>query len=353
MRHGNVRIRMAEGPPPARGIPLVTVGAKIAPRSSRSRTREIRPYALGRKDPTGATGPSCLPGCYPFPHFRRAALGKEVIELDVLNREHRLASPPARIVSLVPSLTETLFDLGVGERIVGVTDYCIFPDIPATVARLGGTKSPDVERIRKLRPDIVYVNVEENLRRHAEAIDAFAPVFATEPSSVRDVRELIEQLGRIHRRERPAAEWMARIDRLIEKARPLRSFSFACPIWKDPWMWCGGDTYVSDLVTTAGGVNVLADHSRYPRLGVDELRALRPEVVFLPDEPYAFTDGDRRDLEKAGFPTVVGPFPGHLFTWHGTRTVRGLEYLMGVMNLADGSGEEVAQHDSRRLKGHE
>lgn len=259
-----------------------------------------------------------------------------MIAIDVLGREHRFAGPPSRVVSLVPSLTETLFDLGLGEQVIGVTDYCIFPSIPASTVRLGGTKKPDVDRIRALRPDIVYVNVEENLRRHAEAIEAFAPVFATEPSSVGEVEELIGQLGRIHDAGQRAVDWIARIDRAIEMAgSTARSFTFACPIWKEPWMWCGGDTYVSDLVATAGGVNVLSDRERYPRVGLEGLRSLRPEIVFLPDEPYVFTEGDREELREIGFKVVIGPFPGHLFTWHGTRTLRGLEYLLDVMNVAE------------------
>lgn len=275
------------------------------------------------------------------------------VEVDVLGREFRFEAPPSRIVSLVPSLSETLFDLGVGDSIVGVTDYCIFPEIPSDTARLGGTKKPDIARIRELRPDIVYVNVEENIRRHAEAIQSFAPVFATEPARIQDVRALLEQLGRIHRREEPAAEWIRQIDAVIEKTSGRETFTFACPIWKDPWMWCGGDTYVSDLITTVGGRNVLTERRRYPRVGLEEIKTLDPEVIFLPDEPYEFADLDREELERAGFGRVVGPFPGHLFTWHGTRTFQGMRFLLDVMSDEPHPGEEVAQDESRRFKGHE
>ena len=103
---------------------------------------------------------------------------------------------------------------------------------------------------------------------------------------------------------------------------PKRAFTFACPIWKNPWMWCGGDTYVSRLVEAAGGRNVLADRLRYPQLELEEVLAIKPEIVFLPDEPYLFTEGDVPSFERA-----IGPFPGHLFTWHGTRTIRGLRFL--------------------------
>src|ERR1700694_4151350 len=124
---------------------------------------------------------------------------------DILGHEFDFSSPPRRVVSLVPSMTESLFDLGVGEAVVGITDWCIFPP-GLTLPRVGGTKNPHVEAIRALAPDLVYVNVEENLRRHADAIAEFAPVFATEPKSVDDVASLIDTLGAIHGRRDRARE---------------------------------------------------------------------------------------------------------------------------------------------------
>src|SRR5438477_5055874 len=105
---------------------------------------------------------------------------------DILGREFDFLSPPRRVVSLVPSLTETLFDLGAGDSVVGITDFCIFPK-GLERPRLGGTKTPAVAHIRKLEPDLVYVNLEENFKRHADQIAAFAPVFVTEPKTVDDV----------------------------------------------------------------------------------------------------------------------------------------------------------------------
>ena len=252
---------------------------------------------------------------------------------DVLGRTHAFPQSPARVVSLVPSLTETLFDIGAGAALAAITDYCLFPeDAVGSLARIGGTKNPRVDAIRKLAPDLVYVNVEENLARDAEAIAAFAPVFATEPKSVAGVLHLLADLGRIHRRDEAAAEWRERISREIALAgKAARSFSFACAIWKDPWMWCGGDTYVSDLVATAGGSNVLAREARYPRLSLDEVVALDPAVILLPDEPYVFTEADSAAVRERFGGRVIGPFPGHLFTWHGTRTAKGLEFLRSVL----------------------
>jgi ABC-type Fe3+-hydroxamate transport system substrate-binding protein len=245
---------------------------------------------------------------------------------DLLGRTFDFPHPPRRVVSLVPSLTETLFCLGAGDSVVAITDFCIFPP-NLQLPRVGGTKNPRVEEIRALNPDLVHMNLEENLRRHAEAIEAFAPVFVTEPKSVDDVASLIEQLGIIHGRRERAIE-LANTLREEQAFLPKREFTFACPIWKNPWMWCGGDTYVSHLVASAGGRNVLDDRTRYPQVALEDVLTLSPDVVFLPDEPYVFTAADAEAIKG---PRVIGPFPGHLFTWHGTRTIEGLRFLRDAL----------------------
>jgi len=228
-----------------------------------------------------------------------------------------------RIVSLVPSLTETLFDLGAGADVVGITDWCIFPE-GLELPRVGGTKNPRIEEIRALAPDIVYMNQEENLAKHARAIEEFARVHVSEPKTVDDVAALFRELGRIHdRNSQPLLDRLA-----AARAMPQRDFTFAVAIWKKPWMWCGGDTYVSDLVEQTGGRNVLRDQKRYPSIDVADIKA---DVIFLPDEPYAFTAYDAEAITTS---RVVGPFPGHLFTWHGSRTILGLEFLKSVALLS-------------------
>ena len=259
-----------------------------------------------------------------------------------------------RVVSLVPSLTETLFAIGAGDAVVGITDFCIFPE-GLDRPRVGGTKTPKIERIRQLGPDIVYVNIEENLKRHADEIAKFAKVITTEPKTIADVASLITMLGSIHGCEARALE-LAR--QITDHRQPTTKFTFVVPIWKKPWMWCGGDTYVSNLVESAGGRNLLRDRDRYPTIDLADVLALRPDIVFLPDEPYAFTPADAAAITAPhsafGHPLpaprgegsdneiplplagegaakrrvrVIGPFPGHLFTWHGARTIEGLRFL--------------------------
>lgn len=245
---------------------------------------------------------------------------------DVRGRSFTFAEPPRRVVSLVPSLTETLFDLGAGDSVIAITDYCIFPP-GLTLPRVGGTKNPRVEEIRALAPDLVHMNLEENLRRHGDAIEAFAPVFVTEPKSVEDVASLIAQLGELHAQREQAASLIDELNGVRASMPQRNAFTFAVPIWKNPWMWCGEDTYVARLVEAVGGRNVVAG-ARYPQIALDDLLALRPDIVFLPDEPFLFTEEDARAIEGT---KVIGPFPGHLFTWHGSRTIAGLRFLRDAL----------------------
>ena len=228
----------------------------------------------------------------------------------------------------MPSLTETLFSLGVGSRLVGITTFCVFPENEILgIPRVGGTKNPRIDAIRALGPDLVHMNLEENLEEHAREISGFATVFVSEPKSVADVDALLEDLGALHDAQDAARSLRSSLASSLSRARDgARKFRFAVPVWKSPWMWCGGDTYVSDLVAQAGGVNVLASAKRYPAIELVDVLRLKPDVVFLPDEPWRFVEEDAVSLRDRGV-KVIGPFPGDLFTWHGSRTVLGLEFL--------------------------
>src|SRR5262245_35702971 len=199
-----------------------------------------------------------------------------------------------RIVSLVPSLTEALFELGLGRRVVGVTDWCVHPAAAvAPLPKVGGTKNPSIARVLELRPDLVIANREENRARDVERLRAAGvPVWVTYPRTVADgvalVRELAE-LGAPAERARPLIGALERALAGARAAAPARPTRVFCPIWKRPWMAVGADTYADDLLSLCGGHNVFRDRSerRYPIVSDQEIAAARPEVILLPDEPYA------------------------------------------------------------------
>lgn len=242
-----------------------------------------------------------------------------------------------RIVSLVPSLTETLHDLGVGGSLVGVTRFCVSPeDARETAAVVGGTKDPDLEQISNLRPDLVVADEDENRAEHLASLrEAGLRVHVTRietvPDVARELRSLGALLGRAHEAEKYAAdlqEAAAQLRAASAVAPPLTCF---VPIWKKPLMTIGGRTYMSDLLWHAGGRNAFADvtSKKYFEVGWDEVRSKHADAVLLPTEPYRFRESDRQWVaERAEVPMdAVRVVDGQAFTWFGTRSRSALDTI--------------------------
>ncbi|MFG3580266.1 helical backbone metal receptor [Micromonospora chersina] len=219
-----------------------------------------------------------------------------------------------RVVSLVPSLTEAVA-LTRPEVLVGATDWCTHP-AGLDVARVGGSKYPDLDRVRALRPDLVLLNEEENRLADAEALRAAGvPVLVTFP---RTVPEALTQLGELVDALGVAGEpdWLRAARRAwATPPAPARPRAAVVPVWRRPWVVLGRDTFAGDVLRRLGVTNRYADHpERYPRPGLDELRARKPELVVLPDEPYRFTAGDGPEA----FPGVSAALvSGRHLTWYG------------------------------------
>jgi len=252
------------------------------------------------------------------------------------------ASCPQRIVSLVPSLTESLFALGLGGRVVAATEYCVHPaDALAGVPRLGGTKNPDVRALLALRPDLVVANREENTERVVrQARAAGVRVLVTYPRSVREGLEVLEELaalGATEARRRAVVDPVRAALEHAESSPPARPTRVFCPIWRDPWMSVGADTYAHDLLRLCGGENVFAARGerRYPRVSLDDVDAAAPEVILLPDEPYAFGPEDARELARRALPAArsarIHSIDGTLLTWYGPRIERALREVRALL----------------------
>ncbi len=261
---------------------------------------------------------------------------------DATGRELVLPSPPRRVASLVPSLTETVFALGRGDVLVGVTRYCSEPKgAVERLERVGGTKNPDLNRIRALRPDVVLLNAEENRREDCAALQADGAVFVSFPQRVCEVSELIRALGILLDAREAAAKIAAQLDeelaeigaRLPTTERP-RVF---CPIWKNPWMGFSSDTYAGDMLAVAGAMNVLgARAGRYFEVELEEIAAAAPELILLPDEPYVFKQKDLPALAAlSGTPAWrnnhVYFIDGKALSWFGSRSASGLGYLVQIL----------------------
>jgi ABC-type Fe3+-hydroxamate transport system substrate-binding protein len=253
---------------------------------------------------------------------------------------------PRRIVSLVPSTTEILCALGLGEALVGVTVYCVEPrDVVRGKTRIGGEKNPDLEKIRALEPDLVIANIEENVRDDIDRLRAWSiPVWVTYPRTVAEGIQLIGELGELTGSSARAAELLRDIEPLHERVRmatarrpPVAVFY---PIWRGPYMTINGDTYIHDMLKVCGARNIFADRpERYPTVTLDEVAARRPDVILLPDEPFRFRRAHLADFAKyTDVPAVrdgrIHLVDGKPFSWHGPRIAEALRRLPGLIDPA-------------------
>lgn len=254
----------------------------------------------------------------PWPRRVRDALGNELL----------LDAPPQRIVSLVPSQTELLFDLGIGERVVGVTKFCVHPaDARDGRRRVGGTKTPDIERIRALEPDFVLANREENREGDIVAIGDFAPVYVTDVNSLPQALAMTRAVAFALGAEARAARIAADIESTFAGLPKLDGQRCAYLIWREPWMAAGGGTFIGDLMQRLGLVNVFDGRPRYPEVTLDELAAAAPDVVLLSSEPYPFKPSHGAELATALPQARIVPVDGEMFCWPGTRLLAAADYF--------------------------
>jgi len=237
-----------------------------------------------------------------------------------------------RLVSLVPSWTETLFAFGLDQSVIGATRFCVHPrELVAKVEKVGGTKDPDVARIVALRPDLVVCDHEEQRQEDVEALRAAGlQVWLSDVRSVDGSLREIASLGRAVGREDAAAALVERIEAALAEIRPAGPpVPVYCPIWRRPWMTPTRDTYSHHVLAMAGARNVFADApGRYPERAPAQAREAGATAALLPTEPYPFHEKlalAREELVAAGFdPARILVVDGEALTWYGAREPEGL-----------------------------
>ena len=260
-------------------------------------------------------------------------------DTDAAGTRHAPAGDAARIVCLVPSITELLFDLGLGANVVGRTGFCIHPapfidDVP----RVGGTKTPRLDRIDKLRPTHAIVNIDENRREDAQALRQMGiEVIVTHPCEPSDNLALFMLMGTVFNQVAAARalceRFSAALARLREVAaqRPRRRVLYL--IWRDPWMTISPDTYIAKTLATAGlDVANIDDAARYPQVTIDSTLLAQVDEVLLSSEPYPFKGTHRSELQAAGGQQgpAVNFIDGEMTSWYGSRAIAGCNYLAGL-----------------------
>lgn len=248
-----------------------------------------------------------------------------------------------RIVSLCPSLTELVFALDRGERLVGITEWCVHPaDRVGAIERVGGTKTPGIARILELAPDVVLMNEEENRVEDARAFAAAGlNCQVSFPRGIDDTAAMVRDVGATLdarcEAERIARDIEQRAARVRRDAAGLREVSFAYLIWRKPWMAVNADTFASALLSLAGGRNVFAAApARYPEISSAELATASPDLVLLCTEPFPFVEKHIDELAAAtGLPRErFRVADGEYLSWHGSRTPDGIDYAESLIRAA-------------------
>ncbi len=236
--------------------------------------------------------------------------------------------PYNRIISLVPSLTELLIDLGLKDQLVGRTRFCIHPEKDVQeIEIVGGTKSPNLEKIIELEPDFILANKEENREEDIEVLRAYTKVYVTEIGSVEDALLEFSSLGQALGVKDEAQNIVSEISSILSKAPEVQELSVAYFIWKDPWMTVGKDTYIHNVLKHYNLTNVYGDRTRYPKTTLAKLASKNPDLILLSSEPFPFKEKHIQEIRGACPTAKIKLVNGEWFSWYGSRMIKAFEAL--------------------------
>lgn len=256
---------------------------------------------------------------------------------DQLGREITINCPPKRIISIVPSQTELLFELGLNDEVIGITKFCIHPiEKFAAKTKVGGTKKLLIEKIRDLKPDLIIGNKEENTQSEVELLMQEFPVWMSDINNLEDAVSTITQIGELVNREPEAAYLNHLINTGFKDLQTLAlsksiDKSVAYLIWKDPYMVAGRNTFIDDILRKIGLNNVVTQ-IRYPELTLSHLQTLNPKLIFLSSEPYPFKQKHIDEIQDAIPDAKVMLVDGEMFSWYGSRLVKAVGYLFELQD---------------------
>lgn len=236
---------------------------------------------------------------------------------------------PQRIVSLVPSQTELLFDLGLENKVVGVTKFCCHPaEKVKNIAKIGGTKNFDFEKIKALNPDLIIGNKEENYKEGIETLQRYFPVWISDIVTLEDSLSMIQQVGELTHK---APEAFTICQQLSTQFASLQTPSHrprvAYFIWKKPFMVAANDTFIHEMLGKAGFLNVFEDLTRYPEISESDLQQAAPELIFLSSEPYSFREKHLLEFQEICPAAHIKLVDGELFSWYGSRLLKSVAYF--------------------------
>lgn len=249
---------------------------------------------------------------------------------DMIGRQIFLPEMPQRIISLVPSQTELLYTLGLDERVVGITKFCIHPNTWfRNKTRIGGTKHIDIEKIKSLKPDLIIANKEENVAEQIETLQNFCPVWVSDIVDLDTAYDMIVSVGTMLGAQSRACELVGNIQaNFASLGKMFNQKRVAYLIWKDPWMAAGSATFINYMLEQIGLVNVFYNNSRYPVIDIEVLTALNLDYVFLSSEPYPFKEKHITEIQQLITDrTKIKLVDGEMFSWYGSRLLLSATYF--------------------------
>lgn len=269
---------------------------------------------------------------------------------DQLGNQHTFHQTPKRIVSLVPSQSELLYDLGLEDSIVGITKFCVHPfHLKATKAIVGGTKQVKIDKIKALQPDIIIANKEENTLEIVESLQDICPVWVTDIITIEDNLQMISDFGQLFNKRIEAQKWIDKTNFALAdfqhfiKDKEVKKVAYF--IWANPYMVAGGDTFINELLKlnkfeniydyheTQGGAEqrVVKYEGRYPEIVIQKMRIQGdPDYVLLSSEPFPFKDEHAFELGRYTHHATTIFVDGEMFSWYGSRLVKAIEYFKSL-----------------------
>jgi ABC-type Fe3+-hydroxamate transport system substrate-binding protein len=252
------------------------------------------------------------------------------IFIDQLGRPVVLDKEPLRIISLVPSQTELLYDLGLNDEVIGITQFCVHPETwYRSKTRIGGTKKLDLEKIKALKPDLIIANKEENLKNEIELLSGDFPVWTSDVRKLEDALEMIVSIGEITNTVSRADEIQKKIRENFTRLNPLESRPrTAYMVWRKPYMAAGQDTFINDMLGYAGFQNICSNlMPRYPYFQPSDFETLNCEILLLSSEPFPFTEKHVKEFQSF-FPDMqIHLVDGEMFSWYGSRLIKAPAYF--------------------------
>ncbi len=260
-----------------------------------------------------------------------------IVLKDQIGQEHCFENTPKRIISLVPSISETLFDLGLEDELVGITKFCVHPyHLKSTKEKVGGTKKVDIEKITALKPEIIIASKEENTLEIVESLKHICPVWVTDVITLQDNTKMIQDFGMIFNKRTEAQKWINKIDFALKDfmnfVAKMPSYKAAYFIWREPYMAAGDHTFINELLKLNRFENVYANkQGRYPEVEIRKIRIQGdPELVFLSSEPYPFKEEHAFEIGRCTHHGKTVFVDGEMFSWFGTHLFKAFPYFKQI-----------------------